>query len=155
MTIILAELLETDQGTAMVASAALSYRYRRDLILSLSKGKLRGTIAQPRLNEFIGHVKGMNKIRNGVAHSIVIEKPGEQMHWSMRNDGAYQSSVTKVRADQVLNSSTKINSLANEGMEIANFIRPYVKAWRENNPPIDVVHRADEVLHPPANQDKS
>lgn len=157
MTMILAELLETDSGTAMVASAALDYRHRRDLIVSLARGKLRGAATEPRLNAFLGNVKGMNKMRNQVAHSLILETKtaGKFMHWSMRNQGAYQSSMRSVRADQVLNSGVKIAALANEGMEIAAVIGADVRTWRESNPPIAVVHRMNEGRHPATNFHKS
>jgi hypothetical protein len=108
MTMIVAELLETDQGTAIVASAALDYRHRRNLITSLAKGKLRGASTEARLNAFMSDVKGMNKVRNNVAHAAIIQAPGKLIRWSMSNQGAYKSSIKPIRADLLLNCSTKI-----------------------------------------------
>src|SRR5690348_2951925 len=65
MTAIMGELMETPPETAMVVSAALDFRHRRDLITSLAAIKLKGHPFEEQLTEFISRVRGMNKERNG------------------------------------------------------------------------------------------
>src|SRR5690242_17185548 len=92
LTVILSELMEVKSETALVVSAALDYRHRRDLINSLSALKLKGHPLADKLAAFMGNVSGMNTERNNVIHALWIfdTEKNRTVRLTMRNRGAYE-----------------------------------------------------------------
>lgn len=90
LTLILAELIQTDHATVVIMSAALDYRHRRDLINSLAAIKLcddKDTLRD--LTAHMGHVKGMAKERNEAVHGMWTTDPNTKriMKIVIRNQG--------------------------------------------------------------------
>ncbi len=142
MGMILAVMLETDQATGVVVSAALDYRHRRDLISSLAAFKLKGSEAATALNAFMSEVKGMNKIRNHAAHSMLADGGDDgAVHISYRNQGIFTSETKPARPYNLMNGAKKISELSNHGATLTIVLEAAIKTWRETHAPIGLPHQ--------------
>jgi hypothetical protein len=147
LSLILAELLETDHDTALLASAALDYRHRRDLINSLSAVKLYDNPRLQHVTTFMGNVKGMAGERNSAIHAMWGHDPhtGRLNRITIRNQGALNIEFKPMAPGHLNSVADKINALAKDGMTLAVMIRYDVKTWRNTNPPRIPPHLAHEA----------
>jgi hypothetical protein len=159
LTVILGELMEVKPDTAMVISAALDYRHRRDLILSLAEFKLQGHPIAPNLTAFMGAVRGMNKERNDAVHAIWTNHPktGKLTRITMRNRGVYEMQLRPINTRHLVTINRKIVNLCNEGFRMAPELREAVRTWREKWPLLDwplpgsnEAHRLEAILDKPS-----
>ncbi len=132
---ILAELLETDHATAIITSAALDFRHRRDLVMSLAEFKIDGTDAFNQLNKFMSQVNGMAKERNSAVHAIWYQNgAGQDQRILMRNRGVFKFEMKPLSARHLLTVSKKIARLIEDGVRVRRQVAPATRAWRERHP---------------------
>jgi hypothetical protein len=132
---ILAELLETDHATAIITSAALDFRHRRDLITSLAEFKVSETAAFEELKKFMAQVGGMAKERNEAVHALWYRADtGRDQRILMRNRGIFTLEMKPLSARHLMTVARKIALLAAEGSQVRQQIGAAVKAWRKTQP---------------------
>jgi hypothetical protein len=149
---IMAVLLEAPSDSTHVASAALDYRHRRDLILSLAEVKLEDDPIYPRLIDFMGEVGGMSKERNLSVHSVWLTPDGTHPYrLSLQNRGSFDVDLKRVSTRHLMTIANKIGRLATDGFDLTDPLSAAVATWREKfdaqapRPKGPAAHRLGEV----------
>jgi hypothetical protein len=135
--VILSELLETDLSTALITSAALDYRHRRDLINSLAEFKFGSTPVFDDVKKYIAQVNGMSKERNEAVHAMWHRKDGDRhdQRILLRNRGLFEFDMKPLSSRHLLTVARKIAQLAQQGGPLRSRVQAAVKEWRQNQPP--------------------
>ena len=147
LTMILAELMETDSITAIIVSAALDYRHKRDLINSLAAVKLKGADSLENITQFMGQVKGMNRERNDAIHALWHNDPdtGAITRLTVRNQGVCKMEFKKVSPRHLKTIQRKMADLSYVGAAFVPQLRKDIRTWSEKRPPLDWPHLENEA----------
>ncbi len=156
LIMIVGELMETNSTTAIIVSAALDYRHKRDLIHSLAAVKLKGTKSMENITSFMGQVKGMNKERNDAIHAIWHNNPdtGALTRLTMRNRGAYKMEFKRGSPRHLQTIQRKMADLSYVGASLVPQLREDIRTWNETYPPLAWPHLGTEEHPTEATPDK-
>lgn len=100
MGLVLRELLDVDQITALAVSVSMDYAKRRDLMNSLAALKL--SQSKVAYNDAMSAISGLSKERNAIIHGLYGYIDGQDVRLNINNRGSFTGTENKESVNRIM-----------------------------------------------------